>query len=78
MNLLKGYVYVDETDTKGNEVVFKWTSVMDRDLADPKSARKICAILHPIGEPDMQSCYGVPLDKLRGPIRKATTEDRGC
>lgn len=79
MNLISGNVYKDESKsyTNGEEVVFKWTSVGDRDPKDLKAPKKIWAIVHPIGEPDMQSCYGLRPDELSGPIRKATREDRG-
>lgn len=79
MNLIQGYVYKDESksSTNGKLVVYKWTSVSDRDPKDPKAGRKTWAIVHPVGEPDMQSCYGLPLNKLSGPIRQATKEDRG-
>ena len=39
-----------------DKVVLKWINV--------HSDGKIWAIVHPDGEPDMQSCYGVSLDQL--------------
>jgi len=77
MNLIEGYVYKDEskTWTNGKLVVFKWTSIDDSDKKDKD--KETFAIVHPVGEPDMQSCYGIKPSLLSGPIRKATSEDRG-
>ena len=47
MNLLEGYVYKDTR--KDKEVVYKWVSISDTD------PYKVFAIVHEIGEPDMQS-----------------------
>lgn len=71
MNLLEGYVYVDTSKTtRVKEVVYKWTSGVEHE-------KNVFAIVHEVGEPDMQSCYGLSPDLLTGPIRQATDEDLG-
>jgi len=54
VQLMSGKTYRDTTN--GYTVVLKWINVHDNG--------KIWAIVHPEGEPDMQSCYGMPLDEL--------------
>ena len=68
MILLEGYVYRDTTNgyKSEKEVVYKWISSDNQ-----------YAIVHEVGEPDMQSCYGVSKDLLTGPIRKANNKDLG-
>ena len=72
MELIEGYVYRDTSKTtRVKEVVYKWSAV---GVLDPKI---IFDIVHEVGEPDMQSCYGLNPGFLEGPIRQATSKDLG-
>jgi hypothetical protein len=72
MNLISGYVYRDTSKkTRVKEVVYKWTST------NHPNPEKVYAIVHEVGEPDMQSCYGIDPSLLTGPLRPATLKDLG-
>jgi len=56
VQLHPGQIYIDSTNNK--RVVLKWVNVR-------YETKEIFAIVHPEGEPDMQSCYGIRPHLLR-------------
>ena len=48
--------YMDKEKTQ--KVIFKWCSISE-------DKKKVYAIVHPVGEPDMQSTYGTDPLNLR-------------